>query len=871
MVKTFGPLEYPSGHARYGEEHPQMTFLKSSADIALFGGTRGPGKTYAQIFDPLRYTRIPDFNAVIFRRTWGEIVMGGGPWETAESMYPWAGAKATGSSWHFPSGARIEFSHMHEKKDWEKWLGAQIPYMGFDQLETFCLTPDHEVLTNRGWIFISEVKQDDAVLSCEPDGTSKFRKLKSVERFNHVGKMVEIFQTKGVSFIVTPNHRVLIQRQDPQESLGFVTADRLLRTIQVIPRVRRLNRKDFLSPIVLPKPKGRGVCDHRTNWAKEIPVDDYLEFLGWYLAEGCSYANPSPMVMVCQMERKESLDKLFERLPFDYRWSKRADHCGIYRICSRQLFDHLKPMGSLYQKRVPRWIYEKCSARQMKILLDAFIDGDGHRNRTGGSTIGIANEGLRDDMQELCCLVGLVSTAAHSVITKPQGLAKNGSCRPTEVFRLTISKETRQDSMTKPERCREVEYAGKVFCLCVEAPPLRDFTNCGEKPSVPGGNFLIRHRGRVCFTGNTEHQFISMLASNRDPKGICRPLIRATANPQPGWLADFIQWWWDPATDYPIMERGGKIRWFIRKGDAYKWADSAEQLKRDYPGSFPKSFTFIPAFTDDNTVLMANDPSYMGNLMAQDAVTQERWLRGNWKVKPAAGMIFNRSWWNPPGKKSQIIELSELPVAMDAIRWVRSWDIASTAAPADGSGGDPDWTAGVLMGMYAGQFYVKDVRRFRRSSKETEDGIRETAGLDGINVVIRMDEGANEKTVVSHYQRNILVGYNFQGLPTQGRNKVLRAGPYASAVQAGNVFLIRGEWNADYIDELDGFQGLTEKNDMVDSSTCSFTELTRPSGCWDEESLKMSFVQDQGQRSGTVTIHETENGMRVPHFTPKRL
>ena len=231
-------------------------------------------------------------------------------------------------------------------------------------------------------------------------------------------------------------------------------------------------------------------------------------------------------------------------------------------------------------------------------------------------------------------------------------------------------------------------------------------------------------------------------------------------------------------------------------------------------------------------------------------------------------MIFNRSWWNPPGKKSQIIELSELPVAMAAIRWVRSWDIASTAAD---EGSDPDWTAGVLMGMYAGQFFVKDVKRFRRSSKETEDGIRETAGLDGINVAIRMDEGANEKTVVSHYARNILVGFNFRGLPTEGRNKVFRAGPYASAVQAGNVFLIRGEWNSDYIDELDAFQGLTEKNDQVDASTCCFHELTMPNGTWDEAALKMTFVQDQNQRSGAVTIHETPNGMRVPHFTPKRL
>ncbi len=411
--------------------------------------------------------------------------------------------------------------------------------------------------------------------------------------------------------------------------------------------------------------------------------------------------------------------------------------------------------------------------------------------------------------------------------------------------------------MTKPERCREVEYAGKVFCLCVEAPPLRDFTNCGEKPSVPGGNFLIRHRGRVCFTGNTEHQFISMLASNRDPNGVCRPCIRATANPEPGWLADLISWYWDPNTGYPIMERSGKIRWFIRKGDAYKWADTAESLKKQYPGSFPKSFTFIAAFTDDNTVLMQNDPTYMGNLLAQDAVTQERWIRGNWKVKQAAGMIFNRNWWNPPGKPSQIIEVAQLPTALENFRWVRSWDIASTAAE---EGSDPDWTAGVLMGMYAGQFYIKDVCRFRRSSKETEDAIRECAGLDGVNTAIRMEEGANEKAIVSHYARNVLVGYDFQGVGTGGRNKVLRWAPLSSAVQAGNVFLLRGEWNSDFIDELDAAQGLDEKNDQCDSAALSFSVLSEPTGSWDSATLL------------GVTIGRPNEGVRaLPHFEPRRL
>jgi predicted phage terminase large subunit-like protein len=503
--RNFGPLEYPKGHPKYGQEHPQMTFLKSPADIAIFGGARGGSKTYALLLCALRHIKLPEYRAVMFRRIYSSIAAPGSMLPTSYQIYPWFGGKHTAAQWWFDSGAVIEFSHMQNKDDWLTWMGAQIPLICFDQLEEF-----------------------------------------------------------------------------------------------------------------------------------------------------------------------------------------------------------------------------------------------------------------------------------------------------------------------------------------------------------------------------EETQFISMLASNRDPSGKIKSYVRATCNPEPGWLANFIGWWIDKE-GYPIAERSGALRWFVRANDKYVWADTKEALKSRYPQSSPMSVTFIPAFLEDNSVLEIMQPDYRGKILAGSQVQQERWLKGNWKVKPAAGMIFNRNWWNPAGKKSQIIDLAEIPAAMADIRWVRAWDLASTAAPADGSGGDPDWTAGVLMGKYAGQFFVKDVKRFRRSPKETEDGIRETAGLDGINVAIRMDEGANEKTVVSHYARNILVGYNFQGVPTQGHNKVMRAGPYASAVQAGNVFLIRGEWNADYIDELDSFQGLTEHNDQVDGSSVDFWELTQPTGFWDEGALKATFVQGGNLKPGNVEVDHTDNGMSIPHFTPRRL
>ncbi len=48
---------------------PQAAFLASPADIAIYGGAAGGGKTWALLMEPLRHVRNPGFGAVIFRRT----------------------------------------------------------------------------------------------------------------------------------------------------------------------------------------------------------------------------------------------------------------------------------------------------------------------------------------------------------------------------------------------------------------------------------------------------------------------------------------------------------------------------------------------------------------------------------------------------------------------------------------------------------------------------------------------------------------------------------------------------------------------------------------------------------------------------------
>lgn len=116
----------------------QELFLSSDADIAVFGGAAGGGKTWSLLLEPLRYKDNPRFYPVIFRRTHTRITQSGGMWDESMQIYShFATPRSDLLQWTFPSGARIKFAHLQHEDDRFDYKGAQIPLMGFDQLEEF--------------------------------------------------------------------------------------------------------------------------------------------------------------------------------------------------------------------------------------------------------------------------------------------------------------------------------------------------------------------------------------------------------------------------------------------------------------------------------------------------------------------------------------------------------------------------------------------------------------------------------------------------------------------------------------------------------------------------------------------------------------
>jgi len=149
--------------------------------------------------------------------------------------------------------------------------------------------------------------------------------------------------------------------------------------------------------------------------------------------------------------------------------------------------------------------------------------------------------------------------------------------------------------------------------------------------------------------------FFYLMTRNRSVCGV-KPYIRATCNPDPdSWVAEFIAWWIDQETGFPIKERNGVIRYLVRDGENYIWGDTRDEViekaahvfevvkeKTDIDlNNFVKSVTFISGDIYENKELLSVDPAYLGNLLSQDEDTQAALLHGNWKTIVSDNDIYN--------------------------------------------------------------------------------------------------------------------------------------------------------------------------------------------------------------------------------------
>ncbi len=188
-----------------------------------------------------------------------------------------------------------------------------------------------------------------------------------------------------------------------------------------------------------------------------------------------------------------------------------------------------------------------------------------------------------------------------------------------------------------------------------------------------------------------------------------------------------------------------------------------------------------------------------------------------------SGSIFKREWF-------AIVDT--LPSREEVVGRIRAWDKAGTAS---GEGGD--WAVGVRMSITRDDvIYVEHVSRGRYTPLGREEEILRCAKADreqfGEVTIWHQQDPASagldsaQATSLALAKR----GFTARFEPVTG-DKEVRAGPWSTACQAGRVRLVRGSWNAAFIEEHVAFPK-GKFDDQVDASSWGYVRLNSisPSG-----------------------------------------
>lgn len=344
-----------------------------------------------------------------------------------------------------------------------------------------CYSRDTEILTKNGWKFFYELVKNDELTTLNKRGVIEYHKPKEIIKQEYKGQLVG-FKNYQCDLLVTPDHKMYARKRDRKEFELLSATEKINWN-----RTQMLKVANYDAPdqewFYFPKDIDRR--NSKTPVVEKIKMDDWLEFFGYYITEGCvsirkrnrlvngkKYLVADFRVLIAQSESKNrknynKIKRLLSRLPFNFVDSFDHQFC----ITNKQLANYLSRFGKSHEKYIPRELLG-ISKRQLKILFEAMMVGDGNKR---GDTYYSNSSKLIDDFQELLLKIGYAGNAVGHDTRKEK-----------TVHSIHILNRFNQKYKTPTYSHRSVcKYNGLVYCV-----------------NVPNHIIYVRRNGKALFCGN---------------------------------------------------------------------------------------------------------------------------------------------------------------------------------------------------------------------------------------------------------------------------------------------------------------------------------------------------------------------------------
>lgn len=329
--------------------------------------------------------------------------------------------------------------------------------------DKFCYSPDHEVLTSKGWVPIAEVRMDHSVATLSESGKLEYQHPTEIMDFPHTGQMVEV-DNNQVSLLVTPEHNMYVKTRAIQ-TYKLVEAKKLFNK-EVYYKKDAVWETEGLKEFVLPAHwhSGRDKQKATLYPKRRLPIEAWLQFFGIWMAEGCTVKGR--ILIAVNKERVLAvLEEILKEMGFEYIVRPNA----ILDISEKQIAAYMTPFSvGAINKKLPDWVWE-LNREQSIILLESMCLGDGHMN---GKTpmYDTSSIHLKDDVMRLALHCGW---AANACIKSPKGTHKvirgSDSVTNADAWRLTIIKTQLNPAVNKHIKNQQkyIPYDGQVYCITV--------------------------------------------------------------------------------------------------------------------------------------------------------------------------------------------------------------------------------------------------------------------------------------------------------------------------------------------------------------------------------------------------------------------